>query len=677
MHANGVQRDTSTSTTRIQHPVMLRVARYAWVMVFIANFLVIIANHIVVTSNLLTPCTDSSPSCAAIQTQLNNLVHYDATGVPRLVAIYYRPVLDFVITIIFMVLAVMIFRRSSNDWMSILVSAALLLVGARLSGGGVSITQLVPNARIIGFTMFSLMFVVSLTTFYLFPTGRFVPRWSVLVLTLHLMTSIAATYIQTIQGVLAPFSLALINGGLTVVGVGFHVYRYRYAATPTQRQQTKLVIAAVLLVLLGQMLREVAIRLSPSLTGSAFVLVMMGGHISAYLLALGLPIAIASAVLRYRLWDADLVINRSVVYTVVTLVMGLVFVAMLFLFDVALKAIFPIQDGSWSLIAATGFVVAAYSPLRRRVSRTLDLHIYGFRVNLDDMKRSVHHQETVMLPRTERTDGTRTGVVAGELRLEHLLGRGGMGEVYLGRHTQTGQAFAVKMLPRELSSMGEALERFERESQLLVNLRHPNIIKTYGAGQANGSPYYVMDYIDGRTLSDLLKTEGALPLATVLDLLRGVASGLDAAHAAGIVHRDVKPSNILLRLTDHFPQPVLTDFGIAKLTDEAVPAITRSTMMGTLEYVAPEQILAARAVDHRADIYSLGVVAYQMLTGATPFTGGVGRLVFAHLNQPPPDPCHTNPDFPRSVSKALLTALEKQPDQRYTSAAAFVQALGG
>jgi hypothetical protein len=671
-----VKRDTSITSTRLKRPWLIRLMRYGWVTLFVANFLIIAVNYVIVTPILLKPC--EGVNCEAAQHQFQMLDRFTEMGVPKLVTIYYRPVLDFASWVIYMVLSLMIFRRSPpNDWMSMLVSAALFLVGPRLSGGHLTMSQLVPSTRFIGFGIVSLMFTVSLTALYLYPTGRLVPRWSWVVLVLHILSSVTATFIQAIHGVFAPYGLALFNGGLTVVGVGFQVYRYRYFATPIQRQQSKLVIAAVLMMVFGQMLRETVLRFGLNVPGGMVVLVMMGGNISAYVLGLALPIAITSAVLRYRLWDADLVINRSVVYAAVTGVMALTFLIVLFAVDVALRMVIQIEDSTWSLIAATVVVVAAYNPLRRAVSRTLDLYIYGFRIDLDGLKRNMQYDKTVRLSLAEREGGTYTGSLAGELYLENLLGRGGMGEVYLGRHRQTGQVFAVKMLPRELGDMSEALERFERESRMLTTLKHPNIIRTHGAGFSNGTPYYVMDFIDGRTLSERLKRDGILPLGETLDLLAGIAIGLDMAHAASIIHRDVKPSNVLLRHTDGYDEPVLTDFGIAKLTDEATPAITRSTMMGTLEYVAPEQILVARDVDHRADIYSLGIVAYQMLTGAPPFTGSAGRLVFAHLNQPVPDPCDSLPDFPRPLSQALLKALAKNPEDRYASASEFVSALRG
>jgi len=673
MSNTGLKRDTSTSSTRIRHPKLLRAIQTLWLALFILNAVVLLANYAVITSSLLGRC--EQPPCIVSRLTSETMVHFEQVGVPYIVVALYRPLLDFMVQIIYIGLAVLIYRRSSNDWMSLLVSAALFLVGPRLSGVNVSLNQLVPTTRFVGFTMISLMYGVSLTALYLFPTGKFVPRWSWMVLLTHIVSSIVGTFILIVQVQTPTLGLSLLNGGLILIGVGFQFYRYRYFASPTQRQQSKLVIAAIACLVLGQLLRETAVRVAPNLEGSLFVLVTMGGYISAYLLALGLPVAIASAVLRYRLWDADLVINRSLVYSFVTLGMALIFTIALFVVDVALRTIFGTQDGRWSLIAATAVVVACYNPVRRQISRVLDVHIYGFRVGLDAMKRNFGHDETVMLPRTEQVAGTRSGGTAGELRLENLLGRGGMGEVYLGRHVQTGQAFAVKMLPRELAGMVEALERFDRESRLLVNLKHPNIIKTYGAGQTHHSPYYVMEYIDGRTLSERLKTGGAMPFEVMVAMLNGIASALDTAHAAGVIHRDVKPSNILLRLNDGISQPILTDFGIAKLTNDTAPSITRSTMMGTLDYVAPEQIMTAREVNHRADIYSLGVVAYQMMTGATPFNGGPGQLVFAHLNKPAPDPRRLNPSLSDDAAQAVMRAMSKRPDERFASAGAFARAL--
>lgn len=665
--------DTSTTSTRIQRPWLLRITQTAWLALFLVNVVIIVANHLVIWPSVGIPC-EQLP-CAITQVQPQFAAHFEQANVPFIVVAYYRPLLDLLASIIYIGLAALIFSRRTNDWMSLLVSAALFLLGPRLSGVNVSLNQLLPSTRLLGFSMISLMYVTALTSLYLFPTGRFVPRWAKFVLAAHLVLSIGLIFIQIIQGQTPSFMLAALNGTFTVGGIGLQWYRYRYVATPLERQQSKLVIAAVAFLVIGQILREGAARFGPNLSGGAFVLITMGGYISAYLFALGLPVAIASAVLRYRLWDADLVINRSLVYALVTLVMVAVFGTALFLVDVALRTIFGLRDSTWSLVAATAVVVAAYNPVRRWIARHLDVHIYGFRVHIDEMQRGIHHEETVLLPRTEQTDGARSGSLAGELRLENLLGRGGMGEVYLGRHLETGQPFAVKMLPRELATMREALERFDRESQVLGSLRHPNIIRTYGAGQTSETPYYVMEYIEGRTLSERLKTGGEIPFETTLELLHGIASALDAAHLAGIVHRDVKPSNILLRLTDGGPQPVLTDFGIAKLTDDAVPAITRSTMMGTLEYVAPEQIITARKVDHRADIYSLGVVAYQMMTGATPFSGGPGRLVFSHLNKPAPDPRQVNPNLSHDAAMAVLRAMNKRPDERFSSASDFVRAI--
>ncbi|MCX9079943.1 MAG: serine/threonine-protein kinase, partial [Candidatus Methanoperedens sp.] len=167
-----------------------------------------------------------------------------------------------------------------------------------------------------------------------------------------------------------------------------------------------------------------------------------------------------------------------------------------------------------------------------------------------------------------------------------------------------------------------------------------------------------------------------LPADQACTLIRELAAALDYAHAQGLVHRDIKPSNIMLRLKpdSETHEAVLMDFGIAKIQD-ARTRYTGSGAIGTVDYMAPEQIMAAKEVDHRADIYALGVVLYEMLTGQRPFQGSAGQVLFAHLQQPPPDIRSINPDLPRSIAHAVTRVLSKDPNDRYDSAGAFAEAL--
>ncbi|MFN8376712.1 MAG: serine/threonine-protein kinase, partial [Anaerolineae bacterium] len=181
-------------------------------------------------------------------------------------------------------------------------------------------------------------------------------------------------------------------------------------------------------------------------------------------------------------------------------------------------------------------------------------------------------------------------------------------------------------------------------------------------------------YIDGLGLNEYLKQQGVLSLAETRAMLHEIASALDYAHERGLVHRDIKPSNVMLRANGPVPHAVLMDFGIAKLRDSQT-RYTGSGAIGTIDYMAPEQILAAREVDHRADVYALGVMTFEMLTGRHPFEGGPAQVMFAHLQQPAPDARSLKPDLPDAPAQALLRALAKDPAERFASAGAFVQSL--
>ena len=185
----------------------------------------------------------------------------------------------------------------------------------------------------------------------------------------------------------------------------------------------------------------------------------------------------------------------------------------------------------------------------------------------------------------------------------------------------------------------------------------------------------VMEYLNGMNLSTLLKQTGQIPIDEVVPILENVSDALDYAHRSGVIHRDVKPSNVMLDTSLNYPRAVLTDFGIVKLSS-AFTNITASAIIGTFDYIAPETIEGAREVDGRADIYSLGVMTYQLLSGALPFKRTPpGALLLAHMTTPPPDVRELVPSVSRQTSQAILKAMAKNPDDRFPSAREFAQAL--
>jgi tRNA A-37 threonylcarbamoyl transferase component Bud32 len=261
------------------------------------------------------------------------------------------------------------------------------------------------------------------------------------------------------------------------------------------------------------------------------------------------------------------------------------------------------------------------------------------------------------------------------------LGRGGMADVYKGYHPRLDRHVAIKVLPAEIAVDVDFRQRFEREARAVAGLKHSNIVQVFDFGDMDGLYYMVMEYIAGKDLAYLIRENNILSLTQALFFLRDIANALDYAHSQGLVHRDVKPSNVLLEPAGYTPagsplyRAILSDFGIVRLLGDG-GGMTQSTMVGTLDYMAPEQIHGSRNVDGRADIYALGVMTYQMLTGQLPFASrNIGAILMAHLQQSPPDPRKLAPELPERAAQAIIQALAKDPAQRYRTAGEFVAAL--
>jgi Tol biopolymer transport system component len=262
------------------------------------------------------------------------------------------------------------------------------------------------------------------------------------------------------------------------------------------------------------------------------------------------------------------------------------------------------------------------------------------------------------------------GSHVGPYEVLRLLGVGGMGEVYQARHTQHGRLVALKVLPPVLARRRDMMGRFWRDVEVIQRLHHRNIVRVYDYGQADGLSYMALEYVDGGSLAERLQGGRPLDPAWAIRTAEQVASALDCAHRQGIVHRDVKPSNILLAQDGRV---VLTDFGIAR-GKGLVRVTATGDAVGTPAYMAPEQIRGLEP-DARADVYALGVVVYEMLTGRVPFGGDTAAVMYAHISQPPPPLRRWNPALPARLERVVKRALAKHPHQRYASASQFVQAL--
>jgi len=265
-------------------------------------------------------------------------------------------------------------------------------------------------------------------------------------------------------------------------------------------------------------------------------------------------------------------------------------------------------------------------------------------------------------------------VLEGKWRLERKLGEGGMGTVYLAHDLQLDRKVAIKVLASQLAGDSELVTRFEREARLTASLEHPNIVPVYAVGAMQGRPFIVMKKLEGRTLAAYLRECGALPGDELLSLMRQLCSGLDFIHARGFIHRDIKSGNIFIG-----PDGLATilDFGILR-TSENIDALTRTGMvMGTPQYMSPEQALGATEIDHRADLYALAVLLFECLTGTLPFEAESElSLIQMQAHAPAPDVVDRAPWVPAAVAEVVKRALSKRPEERYASGGELLAALG-
>ena len=260
-------------------------------------------------------------------------------------------------------------------------------------------------------------------------------------------------------------------------------------------------------------------------------------------------------------------------------------------------------------------------------------------------------------------------------RIEALIGRGGMSEVYRAENPRLGNKVALKLLAPELADDDRFRERFIRESRTAAALEHPNVLPIYDAGSVDGVAYIAMRYVDGPDLRTVIDEGGPLPVERVLSIVKQIGGALDAAHERGLIHRDVKPGNIVIdEHVDGEPggHAYLTDFGVAKHSLSQSGLTSTGQFVGTIDYIAPEQI-EGKQVDRRTDVYSLACVLFECLAGAPPFTRESNvAMIYAHLLDPPPALTAQRPDLPPEVDAVLERGLAKSRDERYETCRALV-----
>jgi serine/threonine protein kinase len=260
----------------------------------------------------------------------------------------------------------------------------------------------------------------------------------------------------------------------------------------------------------------------------------------------------------------------------------------------------------------------------------------------------------------------------GPYRIIAQLGQGGMATVFKAYHARLDRFVAIKMMHQAFLEDTAFLARFEREAQIVARLEHSHIVPVYDFSDFNGQPYLVMKFVEGHTLKALL-SKGPLPLSEILRIMTAVGDALDYAHTQGVLHRDIKPSNIMVDVNN---VPHLTDFGLARIAQAGESTLSQDMLLGTPHYISPEQAMGRKDLDSQTDLYSLGVILYELIVGRVPFSADTPyAIIHDHIYRPLPLPSSVNPEIPSAVENVLLKALAKEPSDRYETAARLVGTL--
>lgn len=263
-------------------------------------------------------------------------------------------------------------------------------------------------------------------------------------------------------------------------------------------------------------------------------------------------------------------------------------------------------------------------------------------------------------------------VIKGRYKLIDELGRGSFATVYIARDTKNNRIYAVKIMHFEFADDSELLARFQREAHILLQLSDPHIVRIFDYGDDNDLHYIVMDYIDGQNLKYHTLTHGPMEPLRALDYARQICEGLDTAYKHGVVHRDIKPQNIVINSKDVVK---ITDFGLAR-SRETVTLTQSNVFMGTAYYIPPEQAESGRSADTRSDLYSVAAVLFELLTGNPPFEGETAvDIVVKHMNEKVPSICRVRPELPREVDLFMQKAMAKSPADRYSTPREFISAI--
>ncbi len=594
----------------------------------------------------------------------------------------YQSSLVVLLAVGFGIAGLIIFWNKSNDWLGLLVAFTLIGQGVNAFGPLQQMGRIPEFAIPVHFVVSMVLMGLPLSC-YLFPDGRIQKRWMLYVAGIWFVWLMLSTF-----WVSFPVNLFKRGGSATLVyllsllavlstGIYAQIYRYRHAESTIKKKQLKWIVFGVavgILTGIGVNLFLTFFQLTRPAAGTYLIVDMFTQTLSV-VAQFTVPLAVLFSIQKHRLYDIDLVINRSIIYGLLTLSLAIVFGVILWGLQTAFELITHQRNTpTVGIIAATIAVTSLFQPTRKMLRRFINRKVYRIEFDFDEVaRRNVQFAQAAKSP-------AHAFSTLGGYKNPELIGRGGMGEIYKARHPNLNRTVAIKILSAFFKGDDGFHKRFTREAKAMAQLRHPNIITIHDFGEQDGIPYIVMEYLTGKPLSQILSERGRLSLDEALPLLQDLASALDYAHAQGIIHRDIKPSNVIVEpittvTGGRTQRAILMDFGIARLTHEGTRLTMSGDVIGTAGYISPEQIRGDLEIDQRADLYSVGVMVYEMLTGRKPFEyENTWGLIRAHLEEPPPDPRQIV-SIPDVAARAMMRALAKKPEKRFSTVGEFVNEL--